>query len=168
MVPGLVFSVIIMTIFWLPLLFGVAVCASGLSYLIGKITDKRVQTILPVAIALVFITEYTPLDHFFRSVVTGSEFLRSNPSLSMVFQIHFMIIVAMGVITLFPLIREHLTLKRPWFAVVAASIIAADYINLHNFMVNMMHGPYPAITDSILGTPVLEIMFQSCIFLGAM
>ena len=168
MVSGIVFAVLLMTIFFLPLLLGVAVCASGLYYLIGKITDKRVQAILPVAIALVFIAGYTPLDHFFRSVVAGSEFLRSNPSLSMVFQIHFMIIVAMGVITLFPLIREHLTLKRPWFAVVAASIIAADYINLHNFMINMMHGPYPTVIGNFLGTPTLEIMFQSCIFLGAM
>ncbi|MDO9323585.1 MAG: hypothetical protein Q7T80_01370, partial [Methanoregula sp.] len=34
--------------------------------------------------------------------------------------------------------------------------------------INMMHGPYPTVTDSFLGTSTLEIMFQSCIFLGAM
>jgi hypothetical protein len=168
MVFGIVFAVIIMTIFLLPLLLGVAVCASVVSYLIGKVPDKRAQAILPVAIALIFIAGYTPIDNFFRNAVAGNELLWSIQSLSMLFQIPFIIIVAMGAITLFPLVREHLTLTRPWFAIVAASVVAADYINIRNFMISMMHGPYPTEISNFLGTSLLEIVFQSCIFLSAM
>jgi hypothetical protein len=72
----------------------------------------------------------------------------------------------MGVITPFPLIRKHLTLKREWHAVFAAAMIAVTGIYLHNMFIAL--GPRMGTYPDISRIPYIEFYSGLSPFLAAM
>jgi hypothetical protein len=145
----------------------VAAWASILFYLIGKIHQKLLQLILPLVVALVFIAGDLSFNAFLSRTLGGNESFMSGPLMSILFiiPVPFATILAMGAIAPFPLIREHLSLKRPWLAVFAASTVAATYILFRGFVVSF--GPHPGAYD-IYGNPWFHPLTLFSQFLAAM
>lgn len=163
--PSFVFGVVLITGLFLILSVGVAAWASVLFYLIGKIPQKWLQLILPLVVALVFIVGDLPFLTFLYTIIGENEFLMSGPYMSIFSVIPFATILAMGVITPFPFIREHLILKRPWYAFFAASTVAVTYIFLHNFIVAF--GPHQGPIPDLSGAQYVHSVTLFCQFLDA-
>ena len=162
---SLVFGIVLFTGIFLILSLCVAVWASVLFYLFGKIPQKGLQMILPVVVALVFIAGEIPFKAFLYTILGENEFLMSGPYMSVFSVIPFATILAMGVIAPFPLIREHLTLKRPWYAIFAASTVVGTYIFLHNFIVAF--GPHQETSRNLSWTPYFQSVTLFSQFLEA-
>jgi len=164
--PSIVFAVLIIVGFFLIISLCIAAWASGLFYLIGKIPQKRLQMILPVAVALVFIAGDIPFTIFVSSVLGENEFFRTGPYTFILSLIPFATIIAMGIIMPFPIIREHLTLKRAWYAIFAATTIAATYIYLYLFI--QISGQNAEIPLNFIGGYYVQVLTAFCQILDAM
>jgi len=165
---SLVFGVLIFTGIFLILSLIIAAWTSVLFYLFGKIPQKWIRTILPVAIALVLVASAPHLDAFLSRTFMGNEFFVSSPLVGFFLAIPFSLvtILAMGVITPFPLIREHLALKRPWYAIFAAATVVGTYIFLRNFIVAF--GPHQYQPQNAFWMPYVQSLTLFSQFLDAM
>lgn len=165
--PSYVFAVLFITGIFLALSLCVAAWASVLFYLIGKITQKWLQVILPIAVALVFIAGDLPFQAFLYTILGENDLFISGPlSFLFVIPFPFSTILAMGVIAPFPLIREHLTLKRPWYAIFAASTVAGTYVFFQLFIVAF--GPHNETPQNLIGAQYIHSVTLFCQFFEAM
>ncbi|MDO9324503.1 MAG: hypothetical protein Q7T80_06045, partial [Methanoregula sp.] len=144
----------------------VAALASLFSYLIGRIPQKWLHVVIPVAVALVFIAGERPFQSFMYTSLSANDFLLLGSFITIIQVIPQTCILAMGVITPFPLIRKHLTLKREWHAVFAAAMIAVTGIYLHNMFIAL--GPRMGTYPDISRIPYIEFFTGLSPFLAAM
>jgi hypothetical protein len=144
----------------------VAVIASLFSYLIQKIPQKWLHVVIPVAVALVFSAGERPFQSFMYTSLSANDFLLLGSFITIIHVIPQACILAMGVITPFPLIRKHLTLKREWHAVFAAAMIAVTGIYLHNMFIAL--GPRMGTYPDISRIPYIEFYSGLSPFLAAM
>ncbi|MFA4860062.1 hypothetical protein [Methanoregula sp.] len=144
----------------------VAALASLFSYLIGRIPQRWLQAILPVAIALVFIAGERPFQSFMYTSLSANDALLLGSFVTIIHVIPQACILAMGAITPFPLIREHLTLKREWHAIFAAAMIAVTGIYLQNMFIAF--GPRMGTYLDISRIPYIEFFTGLSQFVEAM
>lgn len=144
----------------------VAALASLFSYLIERIPLKWLHVVIPVAVALVFSAGERPFQSFMYTSLSANDFLLLGSFISIIHVIPQACILAMGVITPFPLIRKHLTLKREWHAIFAAAMIAVTGIYLLNMSIAL--GPRMGTYPDISRIPYIEFFTWLSQFLEAM
>lgn len=144
----------------------VAALASLFSNLIGRIPQRWLHVIIPVAVALVFSAGERPFQSFMYTSMSANDFLLLGSFIGIIHLITSACILAMGVITPFPLIREHLTLKREWHAIFAAAMIAVTGIYLLNM--SIAFGPRMGTYPDISRIPYIEFFTGLSPFLDAM
>jgi len=143
-----------------------AALASLFYCLLEKIRQIWLRVIIPVAIALVFIVGERPFQSFMYTSLSANDFLLLGSFISIIQVIPQACILAMGVITPFPLIREHLSLKRTWHAIFPATMITVTGIYLLNF--SIAFGPRMGTYPDISGIPYIEFFTGLSQFLEAM
>lgn len=146
--------------------FCVAAWASVLFFLIGKIRQKWLRCLLPVAVAGLFIAGNLPFQAFLYTILGENEVVMSGPYPGILLMIPSATILAMGVITPFLLIREQFAVKKPWHVIFAAATVAATYTALYNFIV--FFGQNRALTQTVISAPYLQYVTLSSQFLVAM
>jgi hypothetical protein len=164
--PSMLFAVIlIIGIFLIPALC-IAVCASLFYCLLEKIRQIWLRAIIPVAIAIVFVVGDRPFQSFIYTSMSANDLLQLGSFVSIVNVIPTFGILAMGAITPFPFIREQITLKRPWYAVFAATTIVFLCTSMFNMFISL--GPRMGTYPDISGIPFIGFFTGLSQFLESM
>ncbi|MCK9631868.1 MAG: hypothetical protein M0R30_09510 [Methanoregula sp.] len=156
--PSMLFAVLLISgIFLIPALC-IAALASVFYCLLEKIQTIWLRVVLPVAIAIVFMVGDRPFQSFIYTSLSANDLLLLGSFISIVHVIPTFSILAMGAITPFPLIREQITLKRPWYAVFAATTITFICTSMFNMFITL--GPRMGTYTDISWIPYVDVVTQ--------